>query len=385
MSTSMRAIALTGPEQMEVREVPRPSPLPSEALVRISAVGLCGTDFHIFSGEANYHLDAKGKAIPLDVHPQILGHEVTGVVEEVGADVGDLAPGMRVAIDQGLNCLSYGHAEPCEYCTTGDSHQCEYYTEYGITGLDGGLAEYMAVPAVNLLPITSDLDPAFAAMTEPLGCVLHSIEAIERTATRYRLKASGTERGVRTAVVCGAGPAGNLFVQALRRVHGFDGRILISDPNPSKLAILAPFEVEPLDPNAGSVAEAVQEATGGRRAELVIDACGAGSIFEEMPGMIRKQATVLLYGQGHAGAGLDILTPVQFREPTFIAPVGASGGFESDGRPSIYRRALGLLEEGVVDVSSLVTHRFEDLSSVPEAFLSGHKQPGYIKGVAVLA
>jgi L-iditol 2-dehydrogenase len=101
--------------------------------------------------------------------------------------------------------------------------------------------------------------------------------------------------------------------------------------------------------------------------------------------MIRKQATVLLYGQGHAGAGLDILTPVQFREPTFVTPVGASGGFESDGRPSIYRRALGLLEEGIVDVSSLVTHRFEDLSSVPEAFLSGHKQPGYIKGVAVLA
>ncbi len=380
----MRALVLTAPGRMEVRELPRPAPTANGVLVRVSAVGLCGTDFHIFSGEANYHFDERGAAVPLSAHPQVLGHEVTGVVEEVGSGVRDLAPGTRVAIDQGLNCVSYQRAELCEYCATGDSHQCEHYAEYGITGPDGGLAEYMAVPAPNLVPIESDLDPAFAAMTEPLGCILHSLESLQEARTRYRLRPSGSQQAVRTVVVCGAGPAGNLFVQVLRGVAGFDGRILVSEPDPAKLALLAPMGIEPIDPAAASVAEAVQQATGGERAELVIDACGAGVIFEQMPGMIRKQATVLLYGQGHAGAGLDILTPVQFREPTFVAPVGASGGFDDDGRPSVYRRALGLLEEGTVDVSALVTHRIGELEAVPDAFASGHREPGYIKGVAIL-
>ncbi|MDP6408446.1 MAG: alcohol dehydrogenase catalytic domain-containing protein [Planctomycetota bacterium] len=380
----MRALVLTAPERMEVRELPLPLPRPNEALVRVSAVGLCGTDFHIFSGEANYHFDRRGRVVPLSVHSQVLGHEVTGVVEEVGPEVSDLAPGARVAIDQGLNCVSFGREPLCEYCETGDSHQCEHYAEYGITGPNGGLAEYMAVPAPNLVRIESDLDCAFAAMTEPLGCVMHALESVERAVTRYRLRPAGDERAVRTVVVCGAGPAGNLFVQALRGVLGFDGRILVSDPEPSKLALLAPLGIEPLDSSAGSVGDAVQEATGGRRAELVIDACGAGSVFEQMPAMIRKQATLLLYGQGHAGARLGVLTGVQFREPTFVAPVGASGGFDPDGRPSIYRRALGLLEEGVVDVSPLVTHRMGDLAAVVGAFRTGHREPGYIKGVAVL-
>ena len=147
--SAMNAAVLEAPGRIEVREVARPEwPGPREVLVRVAAVGLCGTDFHIAAGHANYHRDARGRPIPLDEAPQILGHEIAGVVETVGASVpgGDLAPGDRVVIDQGRSCVSEGRTPLCEYCASGDSHQCEFYREHGITGLPGGLAEYVTIP-----------------------------------------------------------------------------------------------------------------------------------------------------------------------------------------------------------------------------------------------
>ena len=86
-------------------------------------------------------------------------------------EVRDLKPGDRVVVDQGLNCNSLGRETLCEYCRTGDSHQCEFYAEHGITGLPGGLAEFISVPAVNAIPIRSGLDFTEAAMaaSEPPG------------------------------------------------------------------------------------------------------------------------------------------------------------------------------------------------------------------------
>ena len=100
--------------------------------------------------------------------------------------------------------------------------------------------------------------------------------------------------------------------------------------------------------------------------------------------MLRKQGTVLLYGHGHAGVDLSVLNNVQFLEPALISPVGASGGFEPDGRPSTYRRALELIETGRIDVESFVTHRYHSLDQVPEAFAGAHHAPDYIKGVVQL-
>ncbi len=160
--------------RLEVREVPRPQVSSRDVLVRVAAVGICGTDTHIFSGHANYNTDERGQSIPLTVEPQILGHEINGYVAEKGSEVRDLEVGDHVVIDQGLNCISMARTPVCEYCQTGDSHQCEFYREHGITGLPGGLAEFIAVPSVNAVPIRSGLDPAEAALVEPLGCIIHS-------------------------------------------------------------------------------------------------------------------------------------------------------------------------------------------------------------------
>src|SRR5262245_7401277 len=118
----MKASVLYDVGRMEVRDVPRPSILPHEVLVRVSAVGICGTDAHIFAGHANYNTNEHGKPIPLSLQPQILGHEIAGQIDDVGAAVTDLSPGNRVVVDQGINCVSRGREELCEYCGTGDSH-----------------------------------------------------------------------------------------------------------------------------------------------------------------------------------------------------------------------------------------------------------------------
>lgn len=103
-----------------------------------------------------------------------------------------------------------------------------------------------------------------------------------------------------------------------------------------------------------------------------------------MPGLIRKQATVMLYGHGHAGVELSVLNNVMFREPTLVTPVGASGGFEKDGRPSVYSQALSLIEEGTIDVASIVTHRYTSLDAVQGALETDMRMPHYLKGVVML-
>jgi L-iditol 2-dehydrogenase len=351
-------------------------------LVRVAAVGLCGTDLHIFGGEANYNTDERGQPVPLSRHPQILGHEIAGMVVATGSEVYDLREGDRVALDQGLNCVSRHRESLCEYCATGDSHQCEYYGEHGITGLPGGLAEFIAVPAVNAIRVGSDLEAAATALTEPLACVVHSMDAVSRArSARYTLAGEAAERRVKSALIVGAGPAGLLFTQFLRRVLGFDGLLLVSEPNARKRALASRFGAEAVDPNSADIIDVVRERTGGGMAEFIVEASGAGRVFPLLPGLLRKQGTVLLYGHGHGGVELSVLNGLQFKEPVLVSPVGGSGGFDDDGRPVVYRKALRLLERGTVDVGSFISHRYKSLEEVQRAFDEDFHGADYTKGV----
>ena len=378
----MRASVLCGVEHLEVRDVPAPGCEPHEVLIRVSGVGLCGTDAHIFAGHANYNTDEYGQPIPFEVQPQILGHEISGVVEEAGREVIDLKPGDRVVIDQGLNCKSLKRPSLCEYCHTGDSHQCEFYGEHGITGLPGGLAEFIAVPAVNAVPIRSDLDITEAALVEPLGCIIHSLESVGRAQSRYHLNGPSANPRVRSVLICGAGPAGLMFTQYLRRVLHYDGLLLVSEPNKDKRKLALQFGADHgIDPGDRDAVEAVQDYTNAKGVDYLIEASGAGQVLAFIPGLIKKQATVLLYGHGHAGVDLSVLNNLMFREPTLVTPVGASGSFETDGRPSVYRRALNLIETRQVEVASLITHRYASLHAVQDALIRDIYTPEYVKGV----
>ncbi len=381
----MRASVLCDVGRIEMRDVPRPVISPREVLVRVSAVGLCGTDSHIFAGHSNYNTNERGLPIPLALQPQILGHEISGTIEEVGKAVSDLRPGDRVVVDQGLNCVSRRRELLCEYCRTGDSHQCEFYREHGITGLPGGLADFIAVPAVNAVKINAPLESSSAALVEPLGCVIHSSDAVRRAATRHAINADSLERRVRTVLICGAGPAGLLFTQYLRAVLRYDGLLIVSDPNELKRRLAKSLGAnETIDPSKSDLVEVVREHSGGKGVEYLIEASGAGEAVASIPGLIRKQAAVLLYGHGHAGTDLSVLNNVLFREPVLITSVGASGGFESDGRPSVYKRALNLIEQKQIDVTSLITHKYGSLEAVENALVNDMHQADYVKGVVVL-
>ena len=378
----MRALVLTAPRRMEVHEIPRPVPQPRDVLLKVGSVGLCGTDFHIFEGHANYNTDTKGQPIPLSEQAQILGHEFCGTVVEVGSAVTDLDVGDRVVVDQGLSCVSRAAEKLCEYCATGNSHQCAEYRECGITGVQGALADYIAVPAINAVKVESDLPMQQCALAEPLGCVIHSSTMLTNAQARYTF---GGERPVRNVLICGAGPAGLLFTQYLRNVLGFDGLLIVSEPSAQRRELATGYGASvTLDPAESELASAVQDLTHGERIHCLIESAGVAHLFKQMPGLLRKQATVLLYGHGHHGVDLGVLNNVQFLEPTLVSPIGASGGFETDGRPSTYRCALDLLSNEKINVSKFITHSYRALEDVPRGFGEDRSGTDFIKGVALL-
>lgn len=378
----MNALVLHETEQMELRALPPPVPQAHEVLLQVGAVGLCGTDFHIFEGKANYNTDATGRVIPLHEEAQILGHEFCGTVIAVGSKVHDLQRGDRVVVDQGVNCSSRSlpSGEWCEYCATGNSHQCAQYEEFGLTGRQGGLAEFIAVPAVNAVRIESDLPLTEAALCEPLGCIIHASQMQMKLAARYTF---GGERPIRSILICGAGPAGLLFTQYLRNVVGYSHQLIVSEPNEKRRQLAANFGATVIDPTSTDLVAAVQELTGGERVQYLIESAGIAQLFPLIPGLLRKQGTLLLYGHGHHGADLGVLNNVQFLEPTWLSPCGASGAIDCDGRPITHKQALELIGGGVINVKELITHQYSSLAAVPQAFTQDRFAKDYIKGVAV--
>jgi len=368
-------------EKLVVRQVPDPVLAPNEVMLRVKAVGVCGTDLHIYRGHGNYNLDAEGRHVPLTEQPQILGHEFSGEIVEMGKAAAGLRVGDRVLCDQGINCVSRGRQPLCPYCATGNSHQCETYGEHGITGLPGALAEYIAMPATNCLPLPLDMPMDLAALVEPVGCVLHASERAAQASARYTLE--GDER-IKNILICGAGPAGIYFLQHLRNVLHFEGLVLVSDVREINLELVRKFGGTPINVAQVDLRKAVLDLTSGEMIHYLIDACGNSVIFEQMPGLIRKQATVLLYGHGHQGRDISLLGNILFLEPVMVAAVGASGGFDPDGRPATYRRARELVNSRTIQVSPLVTHRYGSLEEVPRAFENDFQREDYIKGILAL-
>lgn len=378
----MKALVVHAAKQMELREVPQPVPQSHEVLLQVDAVGLCGTDFHIFEGKANYNFDAAGRGIALSEQPQILGHEFCGTVMEVGAGVSDLQASDRVIVDQGINCSSRSlpRDQWCEYCVSGHSHQCLHYEELGLTGIPGGLAEYCVVPAVNAIRIESDLSLAEAALCEPLGCIIHASQTQMKLPARYTF---GGERPIKSVLLCGAGPAGLLFIQYLRNVVGYNHQLLVSEPNENRRKLAEAYGATTIDPTAIDLIAAVQDLTKGERVQYLIESAGVAQLYTQIPGLLRKQGTLLMYGHGHHGADLGVMNSVQFLEPTILSPCGASGAIAADGKPITHMQALELLSGGVINVSQLITHQYSSLASVPQAFTQDRYAKNYIKGVAV--
>ncbi|WP_347401695.1 NAD(P)-dependent alcohol dehydrogenase [Alicyclobacillus mali (ex Roth et al. 2021)] len=227
----MKAAYLVGSRQVEVREVPVPEPSPDEALIRVEAVGVCGSDVHYYEHGriGRYVVDG----------PLILGHEASGVVVAVGANVKHLRPGQRVAIEPGVTCGR------CDFCKSGRYNLCPHVRFLATPPVDGAFAQYIAHRADFVHPIPDDMSYEQAAMVEPFSVALHAI------------RRSGMRPGDRVAIA-GMGPVGLFTVVAARRLGA--GDVVVSDTVEKRLQLaLRLGATEAVHAKRGTIADAVHE------------------------------------------------------------------------------------------------------------------------------
>ena len=261
----MRAAVLHGPGDLRIEAVPAPEPGPGELVLDVRAALSCGTDVKsVRRGHPS-----------IAAYPSRLGHEFAGVVSAVGPGVVTAAPGDRVFCGNSAPCGA------CRACARGRESLCE-----DLLYLLGGFGEQVLVPARiverNLHRVPRRLELQTAALAEPLGCVVHALDAVEVAA------------GDRAAVL-GAGSLG-LMLCALLASAGAEPIVL--DPHPGRLAVAQRFgAAETLEAVRGPAdAERVRALTGGRGADLVVEAVGRPEAWELAVAMAAPGGTVSLFG-----------------------------------------------------------------------------------------
>jgi L-iditol 2-dehydrogenase len=210
MTTSMAALVYYGAHDLRLENVPVPQISAKEILLQVSSASICGTDLRIYHG--NHRKYPEGTI-------RIPGHEVVGVITNIGENVQDFQAGQRVFIAPNIGC---GH---CRLCIAGKNNLCPNYQAVGVT-IDGGFAEYMRIPEQailqgNVMPISDSVDPAVAALIEPFACVLRGQNALN------------IQPG-NVVLVMGAGPIGIMHIK-LARLRGA-GRVIVSEPAEERLA-----------------------------------------------------------------------------------------------------------------------------------------------------
>jgi alcohol dehydrogenase, propanol-preferring len=250
---TMQAFQLPAWQQPpELREVPVPEPGPGEVVIKVGGAGACHSDLHM--------MDWPAGQLPFDP-PFTLGHENAGWVHRVGAGVQTVRPGEAVAVYGPWGCGS------CGACRRSAENYCERQAEIAVMGgglgRDGGMAQYMLVPAARLLIPLGELDPREVA---PLSdAALTPYHAIKRSLHKLTPGSS--------AVVIGVGGLGHMAVQILRAVSS--ARIVAVDSAPEKLRLATDVGAGVTVLAGEDAAGSIREATGGRGAELVLDLVGS--------------------------------------------------------------------------------------------------------------
>ncbi|GAA2725528.1 zinc-dependent alcohol dehydrogenase [Cellulomonas aerilata] len=320
----MKVARLHGLGDVRVGEAPDPVPGDGQSLVRVTAVGLCGSDLHWF-GEGGI-----GDAQLTD--PLVLGHEMAGVVQ------GGEHDGRRVAIDPAWPC---GH---CEDCLDGNRNLCRTVRFAGHGTNDGGLRELMAWPDHLLHPVPATLTDADVAMLEPLGVALHAHDLAR-------------PRAAETVAVVGCGPIGLCLVQ-LARITGA-AQVVAVEPLEHRRAAAASMGADVvLDPADPGALAALLEATGGRGVDVAFEVAG-------------NDAAVAFAVHAAAPGAQVILAGIPGQDTTaFPAAVARRKGLTlklSRRMKEMYPRTTRLVERGLVDVRSVVSHTY-GLDEVAEAF-----------------
>jgi L-iditol 2-dehydrogenase len=313
---------LVGPEHIEVRELPVPRPGDAELILRVRAATTCGTDVKVFRRGGHPRM--------LQV-PTLFGHEMAGTVAALGNEVEDFALGDAVVVANSAACGD------CDYCRAHRENLCADL-EY----LNGAFAEYLRVPerfvrtSTHRIPAGLGFDKA--ALTEPLACVLHGIDACE-----LERRPPACE-----VVVFGAGPIGLLFTAALARSRH---RVILADPNPTRLDVGMRMGAAATQRIArgGRQAALIRNLTaGGLGAEVSIDCTGQPAVWADTMQSLRPGGLGLLFGGCAPGTHVEIDTHhVHYSEITL------KGVYHH--RPATVRRALEMLSDERFEAGHLLS------------------------------
>ena len=260
----MKAIYYPAWGQLELRDVPEPSAKPGEVVLRVNAVGICGSELHGFVVHA-------ARRTP----PSILGHEFCGEILSVGDGVTGFRPGDRVGVNSVISCGK------CADCHDGNVHLCRENEVFGMKR-PGGFAEQCTVPAATLLHLPSALTPVQGSLLEPLANGVHAVSMLQ-------------QRFPETVVVFGAGTIG-LFALQVAAVSGAI-RLIAVDTHDARLEVTRRLGASAvLNPKKADVVAMVRGMTGGRGADVTIDAVGAAETRRASVSAVRRGGEVVWLG-----------------------------------------------------------------------------------------
>jgi threonine dehydrogenase-like Zn-dependent dehydrogenase len=262
----MRALVLRDFYDIAVEERPDPVAGPGQVVVEVIATGICGSDFHGYSGE-------NGRR-----HPgQIMGHETVGRIRELGTEVAELMVGQLVTVNPVMSCGA------CPACLSGQEHWCSRRVVLGVAPeIPAAFADRVAVPAANIVPLPEDMPEELGALVEPMAVGYHAVR---------RGQPNPDDR----VLVIGGGPIGQACLLAARRL-GVQAMAL-SDVSPSRRDLCARLGAEVVDPTAGNLPEAVADRLGGP-ATLVVDAVGVNRTVADAMAASSLGSRIVLVGMG---------------------------------------------------------------------------------------
>jgi L-iditol 2-dehydrogenase len=312
MMAPMRTLLLHGAGDVRLTTAPDPVPGPDDELVRITAVGLCGSDLHWYQDGAVGGLHMRGPFVP--------GHEMGGTV------VAGPRAGLRVAIEPADPC------ERCAFCVKGDTNLCENTRFAGTPGTDGALAELMAWPRRLLVPVPDAIADDEIPLLESMGVALHSVN-LGKVGPRAHV------------AVVGAGPIGLLIVAVLR-ARGVE-RIVVTEPLAHRrAAALALGADEAIQPDPDGLARAAF----GERADVAFEAAGTDAGIASACGMVAPGTRVVL--AGIPGGEAYVLPAGMARQKGLTFPVARRM------QAAHLAQAANLAASGAVPLGSLVTGAF---------------------------